>query len=147
MSEIVPWKPGDAPVVVRRAEEMAGAAALMRARREAAWLATPLPQAEADEVLILIFHREFAVAHPGSADKKRRYTYVANWRHSEERGGLWYLSHDATVRKHRAYTSRDLLLFARPIGPPVLLASSAGQYDPMPLVRVSTWFLPTQADR
>lgn len=113
----------------------------MRIAREAAILATPLPTAEADEVLILIFHREFP--DPRNPDVPKRYTYVATWRHERHR---WFLTQDPLVRPIRPLDNRDLLLFARPVGPPTRVHDNSFHDNPGP-VRVQTWFLPTQASR
>lgn len=137
-----PWTERAPIPVVARAADRAAAAAVVRAQRRAEWLATPLPTAEPDEVLILIFHHEFP--NPKNRDVMKRYTYVATYRHEV---GKWYLSHDATHRPHRAYTSEELLLFARPTGAPACVSHNAFYSPSIGPIRSQVWFLPTQAAR
>lgn len=140
--EIVRWEPGENPVpIVQRANDMAVAAAEVRRRRETAILAVPLPEPELDEVLILIFHREFP--SPRNRDVMKRYTYVATFRPEPRR---WYITQDPNHRPVRPLDNREMLLFARPIGPPVKVAA-ATVHAGVIQVRTSTWFLPTQAAR
>lgn len=140
-NEVVPWKPGDPPLVVRRAEMMSVAAREMRLARDRALAAYELPRADADEVLIVIFHREFP--SPVDRDVVKRYTYVANWRRETD---LWYVSQDpfGPGRPIRALDSMEFIRFVRPIGPAVKLSGLGLTHPP---VYASVWFLPTQAAR
>lgn len=143
-SELERRRPGHEHIpVVRRAQDMARAAQEVRARRHLAYLelAEQLPQGEQDEVTVLIFHRVFRDPYAPAIDK--RYTYIAHWRWEPRR---WYISQDPNHRHLRPMDNRELVLFARPVGRPILLTHNHGEV-PVPVVRVATWFLPTEAAR
>lgn len=120
---------------------MSRAAREVRLARERALAAYQLPTAEHDEIVAVVFYREYP--SPTNRDVMKRYTYVAMWVHDRSR---WFLTQDPGLRPVRPLTNHELLQFAHPTGRPRLLSNS-GRSDMVNAPRLWYWFLPTQASR